>query len=132
MIFEIILMIIGESSKDHWVIFTRSLQLIIMQALISIPISSLCLDFLKDLNKIAFYDLIGDNDVWSHFAFLKFNDNNVPFINQQMQTISFNTINAFIGLGTVSVYILAYFGQVALAMILKMFIYVTGEKIIKK
>ena len=81
MVLEIILMIIGEFSKDHWVIFTRSLQLIIMLALISIPISSLCLDFLKDLNKIAFYDLIGDNDVWSHFKFLKFNDNKIPFIN---------------------------------------------------
>ena len=49
-----------------------------------------------------------------------------------MQTISFNTVNAFIGLGSISVYILTYFAQVALAIILKMFIVATGEKIIKK
>jgi hypothetical protein len=49
-----------------------------------------------------------------------------------MQTIAFDTINAFIGLGSISVYMLAYFGQVALAMILKMFKKFTGEKFIKK
>jgi hypothetical protein len=56
----------------------------------------------------------------------------VPFIGQQMQTISFNTVNTFIGLGTVSVYLLAYFGQIALAMILKTFDKITGEKFINK
>ena len=49
-----------------------------------------------------------------------------------MQTISFNTINAFIGLGSISIYILAYFAHVALAIILKLIIVATGEKIIKK
>jgi hypothetical protein len=33
------------------------------------------------LSKIAFYDLIGDQNIWSYFTFLKFNDNSVPFIN---------------------------------------------------
>jgi hypothetical protein len=61
-----------------------------------------------------------------------FNDNQVPFIEQQMQTISINTTNAFIGLGTISVYLLAYFGQILLAMLLKMLINLTDEKYIKK
>ena len=56
----------------------------------------------------------------------------MPFVNYQMQTISFNTANTFQGLGTVSIYMLAYFVQVALAIILKMFIKVTGEKYINK
>ena len=56
----------------------------------------------------------------------------MPFVNYQMQTISFNTANTFQGLGTVSIYMLVYFGQLALAIILKMFIKVTGEKYINK
>ena len=56
----------------------------------------------------------------------------MPFIGQQMQTISFNTVNTFIGLGTVSVYLLLYFGQIALAMIFKTFDKITGEKFINK
>ena len=87
MFLAIILMMIGDSNKDHWVIFTRSLQLIIFLALIYIPIESLCLDLLQALNKIAFFDLIGEYNIWSYLTFLKLNDNNVPFINLQMQTI---------------------------------------------
>ena len=49
-----------------------------------------------------------------------------------MQFISFSTLNTFIGLGSISVYLLAYFGQLALAMILKMLIKITGDKFIKK
>ena len=49
-----------------------------------------------------------------------------------MQFISFKTVNAFIGLETISVYLLAYFGQVAVVIFLKMFICVTGEKYIKE
>ena len=45
-----------------------------------------------------------------------------------MQTISFDTTNTFIGLGTVSLYMLGYFGQLALAFTLKIFIMITGEK----
>ena len=55
----------------------------------------------------------------------------MPFIVDQMQTISFDTINAFIGLGSISVYLLAYFAQVALAIFLKIFIIATGELFIK-
>jgi hypothetical protein len=49
-------------------------------AFISIPISPLYLDLLQALTKIAFFDLIGDYDIWSYFTFLIFNDNSVPFI----------------------------------------------------
>ena len=75
---------------------------------------------------------MGDNNVWSYFTFLKFNNNDVPFIVQQMQTISFNNTNAFLGLGTVSVYLLAYFAQVFVAMVLKILSMITDNKYIKK
>ena len=75
---------------------------------------------------------MGDNNFWSYFTFLKFNNNNVPFIVQQIQTISFNSTNAFIGLGTVSVYLLAYFAQVALALFLKIIKMITDKKAIRK
>ncbi len=100
--------------------------------MINIPIPPLNLDLLKASNKIAFYDVLGDYDIWSYFTFLKFNNNDVPFIVQQMQTISFNNTNAFLGLGTASVYLLAYLGQVILAMFLKIFIKITGNQFIKK
>ena len=87
MVLAIILMMIGDSNKVHWVVFTRSLQLIIFMALINIPISPLFLDLLKAMHKIAFFDLIGEYNIWSYLTFLKLNDNNVPFINLQMQTI---------------------------------------------
>ena len=101
-------------------------------ALIKIPIPPLNLDLLKALNRIAFYDILGDYDIWSYFTFLKFNNNDVPFIVQQMQTISFNNTNAFLGLGTVSVYLLAYFSQVFVAMVLKILSMITDKKYIKK
>ncbi len=125
MILAILLMLIGDSSKDHWIVFTRSLQFIIILALTSIPIPALNIDLLQALNGIAFYDVLGDNNVWSYFTFLKFNNNDVPYIVQQMQTISFNNTNAFLGLGTVSVYLLAFFAQVILAMVLKIIIMIT-------
>ncbi len=132
MILAILLIFIGNSSKDHWIVFTRSLQFIIILAMITVPIPALNIDLLQALNGIAFFDVLGDNNVWSYFTFLKFNNNSVPFIVRQMQTISFNGTNAFIGLGTVSVYLLAYFAQVALAIFLKIFIMITGNKYIKK
>jgi hypothetical protein len=49
-----------------------------------------------------------------------------------MQTISFDYTNAFLGLGTVSVFLLAYLAQVTLAMFLKIFVKITGYKFIKK
>ena len=125
-------MLIGDSSKDHWVVFTRSLQFIVILAMITVPITPLNIDLLQALNGIAFYDLLGDNNVWSYFTFLKFSTNDVPFIVQQMQTISFNSTNAFIGLGTLSVYLLAYFAQLFFAMFLKIIIMITDKKYIKK
>ena len=82
MILAILLMPIGDSSKDHWIVFTRSLQFIIILALITVPIPALNIDLLQALNGIAFYDVLGDNNFWSYFTFLKFNNNNVPFIVQ--------------------------------------------------
>jgi hypothetical protein len=131
MILAILLMFIGDSSKDHWIVFTRSLQFIIILALITIPIPALNIDLLQALNGIAFYDVLGDNNFWSYFTFLKFNNNDVPFIVQQMQTISFNNTNAFLGLGIVSVYLLAYFAQVTHAMVLKILSMITDKKYIK-
>ena len=91
MILAFMIYIIGNNRQDRWVIFTRSLQLIIILALISIPIPPHVLNILQELNKIAFFDILGQYDIWSNFPFLKFNNNiNVPFIIQQMQTISFN------------------------------------------
>ena len=132
MILAILLIFIGDSSKDHWIVFTRSLQFIVILAVISVPIPALNIDLLQALNGIAFFDVLGDNNVWSYFTFLKFNNNNVPFIVQQMQTISLNSTNAFIGLGTVSVYLLAYFSQFIFAMFLKIVIMITDKKYIKK
>ena len=75
---------------------------------------------------------MGQYDVWSYFTFLKFNNNDVPYIVQQMQFISFETTNAFLGLGTVSVYLLAYFAQVFFAMLIIIFKIITDKKFIKK
>ena len=82
MILAILLMFIGDSSKDHWIVFTRSLQFIIMLALINIQIPPLNIDLLQVLSGIAFYDVVGEYNVWSYVTFLKFNNNNVPFIVQ--------------------------------------------------
>ncbi len=132
MIFAILLMPIGDSNKDHWIVFIRSLQFIIILALVNIPITSLNIESLQILNNIAFYDILGNYDVWSFIKSLKFNNNDVPYIVQQMQTISFNNTNAFLGLGTVSVYLLAYFAQVFLTMVFKILSMIKDKKYIKK
>ncbi len=125
-------MLIGNSSKDYWIVFTRSLQFIVILALITVPIPALNIDLFQALNGIAFYDVMGDNNLWSYFPFLKFNNNDVPYIVQQMQSISFESTNAFLGLGTISVYLLAYFAQVIFAMLVKIFKRITDKKFIKK
>ncbi len=48
-----------------------------------------------------------------------------------MQTISFSNRNAFLGLGTVSIFLLAYFAQVFLAAIFKIIRMMSGDKCIK-
>jgi hypothetical protein len=80
MILAIILMFLGNASKDNWVIFIRSLQLILTLAMIAIPIPANNLNMLYALNAIAFYDIMGKYDIWSYFPFLKFKDFDVPFI----------------------------------------------------
>ena len=90
MILAIILMFLGNSSKDHWIVFIRSLQLIVTLAMINIPLPANSLYLLEALSAIAFYDILGQYDIWSYFPFVKFNNIDVPFINQQMQTVSYN------------------------------------------
>ena len=95
--------------------------------MMSVPIPSNIIDFLQTISDIAFYDIFDKFNIWSYFTFLKFNlDINVPFINQQMQTISFNVRNAFLGIGSASIYLLAYLIQVLIAIFLKLFIMFTG------
>ena len=95
--------------------------------MMNVPIPSNSLAIFQTISDIAFYDIFDKFNIWSYFTFLKFNlDINVPFINQQMQTISFNVRNTFLGIGSASVYLLAYLFQVVLAIFLKLFIMVTG------
>jgi hypothetical protein len=58
MILAVVLMFIGNSSKDHWVVFTRSLQLIVIMPMISVAIPSINLDLYSSLDSIAFYDIL--------------------------------------------------------------------------
>ena len=133
MIVAMVLMFVGNACKEHWIVYVRSLQLIIIMPMMNVPIPSNIIDFLQTISDIAFYDIFDKFNIWSYFTFLKFNqDINVPFINQQMQTISFNVRNTFLGIGSASVYLLAYLFQVVLAVFLKLFIMITGEKFIKK
>ena len=82
MILSVFLMFIGNASKDHWIVFIRSMQLILILAMISIPIPANYLKLLYALNSIAFYDIMGQYNIWSYFPFLKFKDIDVPFLTQ--------------------------------------------------
>jgi hypothetical protein len=64
MILAVTIMIIGNYRKDRWILFTRSLQFIIILALISIPFPPLYLNILQELNKIAFFDILGQYDIF--------------------------------------------------------------------
>ncbi len=59
-------------------------------------------------------------------------DIDMPLVNEQVQSISFDKRNAFLGLGTLTVYLLAYLFQVFLAMLLKLIMMISGEKLITK
>jgi len=80
MIIALVLMILGSSSKDHWIVFLRSLQLIVVQIMVSIPVPSNILDLYGILIKIAFYDILSQYKIWSYFKFLKIKILDVPFI----------------------------------------------------
>ena len=109
MILALVLMFVGNACKEHWIVYVRSLQLIIIMPMMNVPIPSNSLALFQTISDIAFYDIFDKFNIWSYFTFLKFNlDINVPFINQQMQAISFNVRNAFLGIGSASVYLLAY------------------------
>ena len=59
MILAIFLMFLGNSGKEFWVVFIRSLQIIISLAMIAVPIPANNLNILFALNLIAFYDIMG-------------------------------------------------------------------------
>ena len=132
MVIAIVLMFLGSSSKDQWIVFLRSLQLIVVQIMISISVPSNILDLYGILIKIAFYDILSQYNIWVYFSFLDFKKSDVPFITQQMQTIQFDDRNAFTGLGSVTIYFLAYFSQIILLIIVKIFVLITGEIYLKK
>ena len=80
MILAIVLIFLGNACKDHWIVYVRSLQLIIIMPMISIPIPSNSADLFQTLSAIAFYDIFDNFNIWSYFTFLKFKDIDVPFI----------------------------------------------------
>ena len=49
-----------------------------------------------------------------------------------MQIVTYNTRNAFLGLGTVTLYLIAYLVQLVFTLFLKVIITIFGEKFIKK
>ena len=49
-----------------------------------------------------------------------------------MQTISFDDRNAFTGLGSVTIYLLAYFAQIIVVIFVKILMFITGEIYLKK
>ena len=59
MYLAIILMFLGDASKEKWIVYTRSLQIILSLAFIDIPIPENYLYILCALNVIAFYDIMG-------------------------------------------------------------------------
>ena len=63
---------------------------------------------------------------------MKFVDVDVPLVSEQAQSISFDKRNAFLGLGTLTVYLLAYFFHLFLAVLLKLIMMISGEKFITK
>ena len=132
MIIAIILIFLGNASKGNWVVFIRSLQIILIMALLAIPIPANNLNLLHVSNAIAFYDIMGQYDIWSYFPFLKFKNIDVPLIVQQMQNVTYSTRNAFLGLGSVTLYMLAYLIQIFFALLLQIIFMISGEKFIKK
>ena len=126
-ILAFIIMMFGNNRKDRWILFSRSLQFIIILTLICIPFPPLELKILQEIYNIAFFDILGQYDILSYLTFFKFNDSiDVPFIIQQMQSISFNSRNTFLGLGTVSIILLTYFALVFLAAVFKILIMISG------
>ena len=56
---------------------------------------SIIINLYTMLYQIASYDIISNYNIWQspYFSFLKFGNNDIPFITQQMQTISYNSTN---------------------------------------
>ena len=96
----------------------------------NVAFPSLNINLYNILYQISAYDILDRYDIWGTqiFAFLKFQNFNVPFISKQMQMITYNGTNAFLGLGSATIYIFIYFFNVFLVLILKLFIWITGGK----
>ncbi len=96
----------------------------------NVAFPSINIDLFNILKRIAAYDILDSYNIWgtSYFSFLKFDNFNVPFVNQQMQIISYNGTNSFLGLGSATIYIFIYFFNVFLVLILKIYIKITGGK----
>ena len=58
MIIAIIIMLLGNAVKDYWIVYIRSLQIILTSAMIAIPIPANILNALYAFNSIAFYDIM--------------------------------------------------------------------------
>jgi len=99
--------------------------------MMNVAFPSLNINLYKILYQISAYDILDRYDIWGtqFFAFLKFQNFNVPFISKQMQMITYNGTNAFLGLGSATIYIFIYFFNVILVLILKLFIWITGGKL---
>lgn len=128
MIFGLLMIFMGDSCKDRWTNFIRSLQLIIIQPMINISFPQINLDLLNQLQNTSSYDILGNYNIWQYFPFLKFNSYDVPFINEQMQNISFSDRNAFKGLSSVTVYIFAYIMNVFIVAIFKIYLIISKGK----
>jgi hypothetical protein len=98
--------------------------------MINVAFPSININILTILKQIASYDILESYSIWttSYFSFLKFDNFRVPFINQQMQIISYNGTNAYMGLGSVTIYIFIYFLNVLFVLVLKLYIKMTGGK----
>ena len=60
MVIALVLMFLGSSSKDHWVVFLRSLQIIVVQVMVSIPVPSNIANA-DNINFVAF--LVGEDNI---------------------------------------------------------------------
>ena len=127
----IVLSFVGSLCKDRWIVFVRSFQLVLIQPMLQISFPVINLVVHNTLYQVASYDLLSYFNIWEQpfFSFLKFGNFDVPFITQQMQLIAFNNRNAFMGLGSIAIYILIYFINVFLVVLLKIYIFITNGKL---
>ena len=64
MIAAVLLGFIGRGCKDHWIVFIRSLQIILNLPMINISLPQTIIDFYSYLFQVAAYDILGKYDIW--------------------------------------------------------------------